>query len=207
MAGDSSNPPCPPGDQPALRSPAPIAPAESAAPKPLAVTPDDARQERDIWWGSYAGRTMMPSFVVCGMLTLGIVVLVLQLYHSLGLSDTLARRLVYGLVGAVWLCQLSRWLYRVSSFNYRLTTRRVFQHRGILYASDRIVELTHINRVLVEQGFWERWLDVGRVRLLCDNHAPPVLLLGVSDPRHHAAEIEMFVQRARASERSMVNDE
>src|SRR5436190_23066459 len=32
-------------------------------------TPADENQETDIWWGAYAGRTMIPSFVICALLT------------------------------------------------------------------------------------------------------------------------------------------
>jgi hypothetical protein len=155
----------------------------------------DAHQEHDVWWGSYSGRAMLPSFLVCAVLTLGIVVGAWCWYRMFGNGDAM-RYTAYGLVGPVWLFQLLRWLYRVTCLNYRLTSRRMFRTRGFLYPPDEAVQLVDVNRVTVEQTPWERKLKIGSIRLMRDRKGvPPMELKGVRHPEWVAAEIQHWAQR------------
>src|SRR5262249_34207857 len=107
------------------------------------------------------------------------------------------RYIVYALVAPLWLFQFLRWLYRVASFNYRLTSRRLFRSRGFLYPAEEAVQLADVTFVVVEQAFWERWFRVGDVGILREKKGlPSVLLEGVRDPERIAAEIQT---RARSA--------
>jgi membrane protein YdbS with pleckstrin-like domain len=136
---------------------------------------------------------MLPSFLVCGLLTLAIMAWAFGM-----LPSHLARYVVYGLVGAVWLVQLARWGYRVAAINYRLTTHRLVADRGFFSPTVRQIELARVATVRVDAGPWERWVGVGRVQVVPENgQQAPVVLEGVREPERLAVLIEGCVKRAR----------
>ena len=186
--------PSPPGQE---LTPSQALPDAQAGSTPAPELLADEDQERDVWWGSYTSKTMLPSALVCIGLTLLIATLA-WFHNHFGLTWNQGRRLAYALAGAVWLCQSLRWGYRVLSFNYRLTNRRLFCQLGFLYPSQPVIELADIAEVQVVQGFWEHWLDVGRLRIIREKPGePPVLLPGVRKPERIAREIEKRARYAR----------
>jgi len=161
-------------------------------------TPGDENQETDIWWGAYAGRTMMPSFVVCAFLTGLIVWGVWMFWPKNENRPYLERYTTYILVGAVWIFQLIRWGYRIVAINYRLTTRRLFCQRGFQTAATTAIDLAAIATVRIERATLENHLKVGRLRIVSVDNAPcPMLLEGVYNPDQIAALIMSQVQQAR----------
>src|SRR5690349_7852196 len=71
-----------------------------AIPNPLLQEPT---QEVDLWWGSYSGWTMLPSFAVCIVLTALIFWVVTRfLPHR-----ELVQLTILGASGSVWLVQLT----------------------------------------------------------------------------------------------------
>lgn len=164
-------------------------------PREAAAIPADDQQETDVWWGAYAGRTMLPSFVVCGVLTAGVTAVWLGWveYH---LSELTARYTAYAVIGPLWLVQLGRWLYRILTRTYRLTTRRLYIERTFFHVPARVVDLRRVTDVAVASSALERRLNVGRVRLRTeDPHEPDVLLEGVYDPRRLAERIRDLAKR------------
>jgi hypothetical protein len=161
----------------------------------------DENQETDIWWGAYAGRTMMPSFVICTLLT-GLLVFVVWMLWPKNEDRPppyLERYTTYILVGAVWLFQLIRWGYRILAINYRLTTRRLFCQRGF-YTPFTAIDLTSIATVRIERDALEGYLKVGRLRIVpVDNGQPPMILEGVYNPDQIAALIMNQVQQVRTT--------
>jgi hypothetical protein len=176
--------------------------AEGAATKfakePIAIT--DENQETDIWWGSYAGRTMAPGFIICALLT-GLLIWSVWLFWPKNEDRPyLERYTTYILVGAVWLFQLIRWGYRIVAVNYRLTTRRLFCQRGFQTAATTVLDLAGIATVRIERDAWTPYLKVGRLRVLpVDSTQPPMVLEGVYSPDQVAALIMHQVQQARAA--------
>src|SRR5260370_42382559 len=61
----------------------------SAAVLPEAPVLEEQGEEIDVWWGSYAARTLTPSFILCGLFTL--VVLGVALYLGALHGTTLPR--------------------------------------------------------------------------------------------------------------------
>lgn len=158
----------------------------------------DANQETDVWWGAYAGRTMIPSFVICALLTGLLVFGVWIIWPKNEDRPYLERYTTYILVGAVWLFQLVRWGYRIVGINYRLTNRRLFCQRGF-YTLITAIDLASIATVRIERDALEGYLKVGRLRIVpVDNGKPPILLEGVYNPDQIAALIMNQVQQARA---------
>jgi hypothetical protein len=158
----------------------------------------DESQEVDVWWGSYAGRTMAPSFMVCALLTGIIIWGVWQLWPANEDRPYLMRYTDYILVGAVWLFQLTRWAYRIIGINYRLTTKRLFCQRGFQTSASRSLNLAQIATVRVERLRWIHFLKVGRLRIVpVDDSQPPMILESVLNPNHVAAAIMKQAKQAR----------
>jgi hypothetical protein len=156
-------------------------------------------EERDIWWGSYAGRTMLPSFVLSGLLTLLICLTAWYIWQRYDTDPLTARYVAYALVGPLWLFQLGRWSHRLFLVDYRLTTRRVFLERCFSYAPFVAVELRHVAKVLVQRTGVERWLGVARISLLGGTDVTPlVVLAGVWQPERVANEIRFLAEKARS---------
>jgi membrane protein YdbS with pleckstrin-like domain len=137
-----------------------------------------ADEEVEVWWGSYAARTMLPSFVVCLVLTV-----LIDLVCWLLLPRPFLRWSVVSLTGLVWLVQLLRWLRRILGYNYRLTDRRLFVEHGLVAPVTAEAELTRVKALKVGRGYLNRLLGVGRVAVYLDDDAQlPLILDGVRQP-------------------------
>jgi hypothetical protein len=155
-------------------------------------------QEIDVWWGSYAGRTMLPGFVICGVATAVIIGGGWYLWWKLDLPPLEVRYTTYAVVGLIWLNQLPRWLYCIVVINYRLTTRRLLVERAFLRQAFTSIELSRVDKVLVEQTAIQRCLDVGKLHLVGESGAAPLAVLnGIYQPQTIAETIRTLAQRAR----------
>ncbi len=168
------------------------------AKKPVTIA--DENQETDIWWGSYAGRTMAPGFAACALLTGLLVWGVWLFWPKHEERPYLERYTTYILVGAVWLFQLIRWGYRIVALNYRLTTKRVFCQRGFRTAATTAIDLAAIATVRIERDTFGPYLKVGRLRIVpVDSAGPAMVLEGVYNPDQIAALIMHQVQEVRTA--------
>src|SRR5260370_16961610 len=130
---------------------------------------------------------MIPSFVICALLTGLLVLIVWILWPKNEDRPYLERYTTYILVGAVWLFQLIRWGYRIVGINYRLTNRRLFCQRGF-YTPIAAIDLASITTVRIERDALEGYLKVGRLPILpLANGQPPILLTCVHNPHHTPA--------------------
>jgi hypothetical protein len=155
----------------------------------------EAAEEVDVWWGSYAGRTMTPSFLLVALLTGALIGAAYGL--SAWQGSNVVRYNTLGLVLALWLAQLARWVYRMVAFNYRLTTRRLFREYGFRRPDNREVELSQISHIGVDRRPFEKLLGTGNIRILCYGQSTPLVLEGVRHPDHIALKIRERVQRAQ----------
>jgi membrane protein YdbS with pleckstrin-like domain len=154
-------------------------------------------QETDVWWGSYAGRTMLPGFVICLVLTIVLLALDAYLGSQQWRSDLISSAIL-ATAGALWLFEGTRWVYRTIAVNYRLTNRRLLYMRGFKLPDSRAVELARISQVTVASGPIERLLGVGRISIQLENESSPSLVLdGVLAPEHVARTIRRRVRQAR----------
>jgi len=149
---------------------------------------DSVSDEVDLWWGAYAGRTMLPSFILCFLLTTFIAadswfMGIWQGFHPM-------RYIVQALVGILWLIQGARCVYRAVWTEYRLTTRRIYRSDGIFRRVSRAVDLASVSGVEVEGGPLERLVGVGRIQIFLPKSAQPSLNLeGVRNPEQIAEQI------------------
>jgi membrane protein YdbS with pleckstrin-like domain len=166
----------------------------------LSAPDSTSLDETDIWWGSYAGRAMLPSFLLCLFLTVLLLAGDLYLQTRRWRSDLISSAIL-GLAGALWLFEGTRWAYRMIAVNYRLTNRRLLCTRGFNLLDSSAVELARITEVSVVSGPLERLLRVGRICIqVQDENAPSLVLDGVFAPQHVARTIRRRVRQARANE-------
>ncbi|MCI0681306.1 MAG: PH domain-containing protein [Gemmataceae bacterium] len=153
--------------------------------------PRPAAQEVDVWWGAYSGWTLLPSLVVCVVLTGAIV---------WGTWTFVERRNVqwtfWSLAGLLWLLQLVRGSRRVFGINYRLTSKRLFIEHGHWRPRRVWVNLADIVEVSVRPVPWGAWTGVGAVVVRTDQGKRHVLK-GVYRPQEVAGLIRGLSEHVR----------
>jgi hypothetical protein len=157
----------------------------------------DENQEVDVWWGAYAGRTMAPSFVLCGLATVALLAAAAYLWTAYDLPPLQVRYTAYGLIAALWLVQLLLWGYRTVSLTYRLTTHRLLRDHGFVRPAAGELPLACITTVRVERTALERLLGVGRIVIVSQHNGEPLVLDGVRQPDHIAVRIRRCVEHAQ----------
>lgn len=168
----------------------------SAADQPrVRPGPAEPEAEVELWWGGYSGWAMVPDFAVCAFLTAAMISVAWYLYSEEGVPGDRARYIVYGLAAAIWFMQLYRWVRRLATLNYRLTTRRLFHCRGLGVDRVAALALADVVRVKVAQTHLQRHLGVGQVRV--ETACEAIELTGVRESHRIAALIERQVKRAR----------
>ncbi|MBY0524904.1 MAG: PH domain-containing protein [Gemmataceae bacterium] len=160
---------------------------------------DEPEQEVDVWWGGYSPWAMLPNFVVCGVLTIAACLGVYAWADDWGLSDDMARYLLYAVASLLVGSQVLHCGYRTTVLTYRLTTHRLFCGLGLLRAAAPPIAVADIRSVRVQQTALERRLGVGRLRI--HTGKKDMVLFGVWDTERIAALIERLVEtRTRASD-------
>jgi len=151
-------------------------------------------EEVDLWWGSYAGRAMVPSFAVCFFLTL------LALFAS--------RWLVGGrgwvqltftvLASLIWIVQFVRWSRRFFTWNYRLTTRFLYQSRGMKNLVTHRHALEYVSSVSIRRKGLAKLLKIGDIVIWFENSPQsPAVLYAIRDSQRVADSIRDAVKVAK----------
>lgn len=151
-------------------------------------------EETDLWWGGYSIRGMVPTFVLCGVLSAGIILLATLLW-----AEAHPQVMWHGtmfLLIAVWSYALLRAAYLMTALNYRLTNRSLYRDRGFFKPGDGEVALGHVRQVFVERHAVDHLLGVGKVRILADD-GRAIILEGLLHPEVVAADIRQAVEQAR----------
>jgi Bacterial PH domain len=150
--------------------------------------------EVDVWWGSYAGRAMVPSFGVCIVLT-GLIYLGVRWWVP---ERGWLQLTFFALVSAVWLVQLTRWAYRFFTWNYRLTTRFLYVEYGPSRHLSQRWPVRDVERMEARYNLLERMLGIGDLWVWFDEATkPPAILLSLKSPQAVAETIRAVVRKAR----------
>lgn len=128
---------------------------------------------------------MLGSWLAAGVVTIGAGVLCVIL-------PTPITWIVAGaLVALLWLWLFGLLLYERLAVAYSLTTQRLVHQRGILRRTTNRIEVIDIDDVTVEQGFVERMLGIGTIKILSSDASDPKLLLrGIDDVKRVATVID-----------------
>jgi hypothetical protein len=158
-----------------------------------ATAAGETAQETDAWWGAYSTWAMLPSALVCLVLTGAIIGGTWTLVEKRYVQWT-----VWGLAGAVWLVQTTRWWRRVFGINYRLTTRRLLIDKGHWRPWRCAIELTAVTHMEVRLYRLGRWTNVGRIIVHTKSESAPLVLEGVRFPAVAAARMLAVIREAQS---------
>jgi hypothetical protein len=166
----------------ASAEPIPSRSASETKPRPRVAPPmipaawADPADETELAWLGYAPMALIPSVVVLAAVSVAFT-LTLRPFVPLHVLH----EAVDVPVAAAWLLQLFWVAYRLTGYNYRLTTRRLFRERGRLYPPEPPLDLATVVTVAAEQSRLGRWLGIGTVRVVAED-GPPWALTGVRRP-------------------------
>jgi uncharacterized membrane protein YdbT with pleckstrin-like domain len=152
----------------------------------------------DLAWRGYSGWAMLPSFVICVLITLALLTGGWFFEDVRGIGQEFGWLVYLEIAAAVWMVQLLRWLYRGASFVYRLTPAFLYVDFGWLYNPTPPVELARVTKVAWGSDLFGRLLGTGRVVIECEGRAP-LTLTGVLRPAAFAEEIEATVKKRKTS--------
>ena len=162
------------------------APAFGAG-RPAARSLNDAPEE-NLWQGRFSPRAMVGTWIFMGLVDLALVVaagwLLMSTYQSYWWIPIVALLLVDLVV-------VARYLIKRIGIRYRLSNHRFFHEEGILNRKVNPIDLITITDVAFEQGFIERMMGVGRVKIMSSDTTDPVLWVeGIEDVQHVATMID-----------------
>jgi membrane protein YdbS with pleckstrin-like domain len=155
-----------------------LTPAERLRNAPDSGSGDGDEVEKELWEGGYSGKAMIGSWVLAGVIT---VVLLVGM-----IAAGLLGPVIWAIFGAILLlmwgylaCLLA---YRKLSVRYELTTQRFIHMTGILRRTTDRIEVIDIDDVTYVQGFVQRMLGVGTVKINSSDRTHPELsLIGIDD--------------------------
>jgi hypothetical protein len=165
---------------------------------PEAPGPPDPEQEVELWWGGYAGRTMLPAFVLCALVSAATLLSAEMLWREESVPAAVVFHLAMYLIVVVWTVALVRWAYLTATLAYRLTTQRLLRERGFSHPALPAIELRRIRNGRVEQRAWERCVGVGRVVVEVEVGAVEVFG-GVHQPERVAEAVRHEVRRCQSA--------
>jgi len=182
-----------------IAAPSEPTPAEAAARHPFTpATPGGLPlPEEDLWSGAYSPQAMLGTWVVTGVVAIGLLILAAVVGH--GEHAKMIWTLVLAAIALLAVGVGSQLAYRKLSIHYRLTNQRLFYISGILKRTTDLIELININDVGFEQGPVERMLTgTGTIRIYSKDQSHPKLLMrGIAD----VVKVVDVLDNARRAER------
>jgi len=155
-------------------------------------------EEKELWRGTYARRTMVGTWLLCGLAT--VVLLALGIWFSVKGWIPVGVRW-----GTILVALLVLWgypalllVYRRLSIRYRLTTQRFFHEEGILrHVTDRI-EVIDMDDISFDQTILQRLVNVGTIHITSSDRSHPILdIHGIED----VEKVASLMDDARRKER------
>jgi uncharacterized membrane protein YdbT with pleckstrin-like domain len=158
------------------------------------IDPKADEPEAVLWQGSYSPKAMVGGWLLSLVVT--IVAFVAGFAATTVFPPALFVAVAVSL--AVWGGHLALLIYQRMSHEYKLTSQRFVHSSGLLRRVTDRIEVIDIDDVQVTQGFIERFLGVGTIRLLSsDVTSPLTTLVGIND----VTRIATLIDDTRRTER------
>jgi uncharacterized membrane protein YdbT with pleckstrin-like domain len=155
------------------------------------IDPKADEPEAVLWQGSYSPKAMVGGWLLSLVVTI-VAFTAGAFFPPVGLFVAAVVSL------AVWGGHLALLIYQRMSHEYKLTSQRFVHSSGILRRVTDRIEVIDIDDVQVTQGFIERFLSVGTIRLLSsDVTSPLTTLVGIND----VTRIATLIDDTRRTER------
>jgi membrane protein YdbS with pleckstrin-like domain len=152
----------------------------------------------DLAWRGYSSWAMLPSFVVCGALSAALLLSRWVFDDVRNFDDEVGSLVVFAVVLAIWLAQLFRWIYRGTTYTYRLTPRALFIDRGFLYNAEPSIDLLRIAKIDWGAHWLGRYSGVGWISIHTDDGGKRTLP-GILRPAAFAEEIQAAMHKAKGA--------
>ena len=160
-----------------------------------ATRADRDEEEVEMWRGGYSPKAMIGSWLLCGLITLVLIIGGVVLAKG---------GLVWGIIAAVI---LATWLYfglvlchRRLNVRYKLTNQRFMHESGILRRVTDRIETIDMDDITFEQTFLERFVGVGTVRITStDRSHPELILIGIDNVKEVAGQLDDIRRGERRS--------
>ena len=143
-------------------------------------------EEQDLWSGGYSAKAMYGSWILGGVVTIGLI------------AGMFAFPLVGLAIPVLWILLGGTLAYKKLSVFYQLTTERFIHKSGILKRVTDRIEVIDIDDVTYEQGIVQRMLGVGKIRISSSDRTHPELVLSGID---RVAEVADTIDDVRRKER------
>jgi len=154
------------------------------------ATPD--APEKELWHGGYSTKAMIGAWVFSSAVTLGLIVLVVLVWHPYVAWGSLAAVIL------LWLYQLAVMGYRKANVRYKLTTLRFMHESGILRRVTDRIETIDMTDITFEQGLLERLVGVGTIQITSSDRSHPQLVMpGIENVK----KISSLIDKIRCNER------
>jgi len=150
--------------------------------------------EHTLWEGGYSPQAMYGSWLLAGLATLAGLIVVAMWFPGFWGWTT------FGIgVFTLWTGLGISLLYRQYTVHYKLTNLRFFREKGLLQRTTDRVEVIDMDDITTTQGFVERFLGVGNIRITSSDRSEPELILqGIANVRETAD----LIDRTRRTERN-----
>lgn len=158
---------------------------------------DKVEEERDLWEGSYSGKSMIGVWILLAVVSVAVIAGAFFVpADTIPMMAPILWALI--LLAVVWLCAAAVLVYRRASVHYRVTTQRLIHRRGIVRVSTDRIELIDVDDISYTQGLVERMLGVGTVLVHSSDRSHPELKLRGIDGVQKVADV---IDDARRTER------
>lgn len=147
--------------------------------------------EHDLWTGGYSGKAMYGTWLLGGLVTIGLV------------AGAFALPPVGFAIPVLWIILIAVLAYKKLSVHYELTTQRFIHKSGILKRVTDRIEVIDIDDVTYEQGLVQRMLGVGTIRISSSDRTHPELVLTGIDSVQEIANTIDDVRRKERRKRGL----
>lgn len=142
--------------------------------------------DETIWRGGYSAVDQSGSFMILGLITIGLI------------AGGIFFPLVLIAIPVLWIIQLIRVWWIKMGVAYELTNRRFIHESGVISRTTDRIEVIDVDDVTIEQGIMDRMFNVGTIKITSSDRTHPELRLhGIKDVR----KVALMIDDARQAER------
>lgn len=142
--------------------------------------------DETIWRGGYSAVDQSGSFMILGLITIGLI------------TGGIFFPLVLIAIPVLWIIQLIRVWWIKMGVAYELTNRRFIHESGVISRTTDRIEVIDVDDVTIEQGIMDRMFNVGTIKITSSDRTHPELRLhGIKDVR----KVALMIDDARQAER------
>jgi len=143
--------------------------------------------EETLWEGTYSPKAMLGAFVLCGILSVLLVVGGVIFLSTVPLLGAV----LLGAIAVVWLAALAKLAVNRLGRSYKLTNQMFYHREGVLTRTTDRIELIEIHDVAWTQGLVERAVGVGTITITsADRTHGKLELKGIENAEDVAGKID-----------------